>query len=257
MTEATANAAPVDTALLDPLTGQELVMDEVVDTTVDSAPTDDAPIDTPTPAPAEDGFQKRINKVTADKYAEKRRADDLAQRVKELEAAKAPEKAPTLEDFDFDDDAYRAAIIQKEVQAALGSANQSQQEAAQQAAAQQVASSFGESIAALGHADFDEVANRVPLLPEGVASALMQSDEGAKMIYHLGSNPDVAEQIANLSPMAAMAQLGKISVSMATQPTIKHSAAPDPIAPLRTGAALSANIGDEMPINEWMAKFNG
>lgn len=256
MTEATA-AQVENTPLLDPLTGQELVNEEVEATPVDSATTDDAPIDTPTPANAEDGFQKRINKVTADKYAEKRRADELAQRVKELEAAKAPEKAPTLEDFDFDDDAYRAAVIRQEIQAELSKANQSQQEAAAQEAAAQVANSFGESIAALGKPDFDEVANRVPLLPEGVAAALMQSDEGAKMIYHLGTNPDIAEQIASLSPLAAMAQLGKISVSMASQPKLTPSAAPDPIAPLKTGSTLSSGIGDDMPINEWMAKFNG
>jgi hypothetical protein len=77
------------------------------------------------------------------------------------------------------------------------------------------------------------------------------------MIYHLGTHLDVAEKIANMTPAAAMMELGRISASMKAQPVVKTSAAPEPIAPLKSGSSLTADVGDDIPINEWMAKFNG
>lgn len=250
-----ANAAPVaeEAPLLDPLSGQEVVNDDAPAAPVDSAPTEDAPVAEPA---KEDGFQKRINKVTADKYAEKRRADELERKLKELEGNKPPEAAPTLEGHDFDEEAYRAALIQYEVKQAVNGQAKSQKEAAQQVEREQSLAKFNDSVAALGKEDFSEVASAVPLLPEGVADALMQSDGGAEVIYHLGTHLDVADRIANMSPATAMLELGKISASMASQPKIETSAAPEPIAPLKSGSSLPDDVGADIPIDEWMRKHN-
>ena len=112
MTEASA-AQVVEDVLLDPLTGQELVGDSPEIAPVESATTDDTPEVEP---PKEDGFQKRINKVTAAKYAAERRAEELERKLKELETAKPAKPAPTLEDFDFDEAAYQAALIESKVE---------------------------------------------------------------------------------------------------------------------------------------------
>ena len=58
---------------------------------------------------AVDGFQKRINKVTADKYAEKNRADALEAELKKLREERGTgildtkTGTPTLEQFDYDE----------------------------------------------------------------------------------------------------------------------------------------------------------
>ena len=254
MTQEASAAQEVDTSLLDPLTGQELPIDNVETPIVDSAPTVEEAQAEPV---KKDGVQKRFDKLTADKYAEKRRADELAKRVQELEASKPPAATPSLEDFDFDEDAHRAALIKQEVQAAISGQTQAQRDADVLAAREVAAAKFSEGISSLNKEDFDAVASSVPLLPEGVADALMQSDNGAEVIYHLGSNLDVADRIAGMSPLAAMAEIGRISASMATQPVVKPSAAPAPIAPLKTGSSLSTDVGDDMPISEWMQKYNG
>ena len=255
MTEASA-AQVVEDVLLDPLTGQELVGDSPEIAPVESATTDDAPQAEPEP-PKEDGFQKRINKVTAAKYAAERRAEELERKLKELETAKPAKPAPTLEDFDFDEAAYQAALIESKVEQVITAQTQKQREEAQKAEAAANLSSFNERIEALGKDDFSEVAGAVPLLPNGVADALVASEGGAEMIYHLGTHLDVAEKIANMTPAAAMMELGRISASMKAQPVVKTSAAPEPIAPLKSGSSLTADVGDDIPINEWMAKFNG
>ena len=256
MTEASA-APVVEEALLDPLTGQELVMDDATEAApVESATTDDTPEVEPE-APKEDGFQKRINKVTAAKYAAERRAEELERKVQELEKAKPAKAAPKLEDFDFDEDAHRAAIIRAEVDQALNASTQTQREAAQKAEAAANLSSFNERVEALGKDDFSEVAEAIPLLPQGVADALVASEGGAEMIYHLGTNLDVADSIANMTPAAAMMELGRISATMKAQPIVKPSAAPEPIAPLKSGSSLTQDVGADIPITEWMSKFNG
>ena len=65
-----------------------------------------------------DGFQKRINKVTAEKYAEKRKAEALQRQIDDMKAAapQQPEvKAPTLEDHNYDEAAFNAASITHQV----------------------------------------------------------------------------------------------------------------------------------------------
>ena len=255
MTEATA-AQVEDTPLLDPLTGQELVNEEVEATPVESATTDDA-TQAETEQPKEDGFQKRINKVTAAKYAAERRAEELERKVRELETAKPAKPAPTLEDFDFDDAAYQAALIESKVEQVISAQTQKQREEAEQAKTAAMVAGFDARVAELGKDDFSEVADAVPELPPGVAAELVASEGGAELIYHLGTHLDVAEKIAGMTPAGAMLELGRISASMSAQPKVTPSAAPEPIAPLKAGSALTADIGDDMPISEWMSKFNG
>ena len=193
----------------------------------------------------EDGFQKRINKVTADKYTEKRRADKAEQELEELRA-KAPivqGSAPKLEDFDYDQDKYTQALISHQVEQALTTQAATKQEQESQASAQKTQAAFNERIANLGKPDFEDVANAVPQLPNGVADALVQSDNGAELIYHLGTHLDLADKLANMSSTQAIMELGRISANMSAQTEIKPSAAPDPIEPLNSGGSISQERG--------------
>jgi hypothetical protein len=195
-------------------------------------------------APKEDGFQKRINKVTADKYAEKRRADDLQRKIDEMQAApKAAAKAPTLEDFDHDEEAYNSASIKHQVSEAVKAEREALKVEAQQGTAAEAQRAFNERIVAMNKPDFAEVANAVPQLPAGVADALVQSENGADLIYHLGTHLDMADKLANMSPTQAIMELGRISGNMSAKPEQKLSAAPDPIEPISSGGSISSEKG--------------
>ena len=162
-----------------------------------------------------DNFQSRINKVTADKYAEKRRADDLQAKLDAYNnAPKAEIKKPTLEDHDYDDDANNA------IQAA-----------------------FDERVVKLGKQDFIEKMGSVPILPKGVADALVELDNGPELIYHLGTHLDLADSLVSMTPAAAMMEIGKMSVNMSATKQVKTSAAPEPIQTLRAGSAISKERG--------------
>ena len=226
---------------------EEVKQDEVV---ADAVVEDDKPVD---------GFQKRINKVTADKYEETRRADALQARLDKLEnnsVDKVDAKAPTLEEYEYDDEAFNKANLSFHVQQEMQKQTDLQGQAAANVKAQQGVEKFNEQITALGKEDFSEKASAIPNLPNGVADALMQVDNGAEMIYHLGTHLDKADALANMTPAAAMMELGRLSVEMKTKPEIKTSAAPEPIEPLQSGSSLPSEIGDDISIDAWMNKYN-
>ena len=211
--------------------------------TTESAPVENESQSTEAEKPT-DNFQARINKVTADKYAEKRRADELERRIKELESKpKAEVKKPTLEAHDYDEEAYNSANVSYQVQQELAKEREAQNSQTRQAQEQREMNEFNERINKLGKEDFADKANAVPVLPEGVADALVQSENGAELIYHLGEHLDVADSIANMTPARAMMELGRISANMSVTKKIKTSAAPDPIETLNSSGAISKERG--------------
>lgn len=256
-----AQADPLD-AFVQEAIDQDSNNEQTEKPQAESAPAEEVKDDAK-PESKEDGFQKRIDKVTADKYAEKRRADELQKRIDALEAAKEKEslKKPKLDDpdIDYDEEAFEEANREYEVkqgvqdELAKQSANAKAEQ--QKAESEKVLNTFNERVSALGKSDFDEKARSIPELPPGVADAIMQSEQGAEMVYHLGSNLEKADALANMSPAMAMMELGKISAQLSAKPEIKTSAAPDPIEPVKSGGALSSDIGDDMSMEEWMAKF--
>jgi len=194
-------------------------------------------------APVSDGFQARINKVTADKYAEQRRADALQAKLDAMQTPKAEAKVPTLEDFDYDESAFNKANIQHQVQQEMARQSDAQKQVTAEATAQQAQAEFAERIDAFNKPDFNDKANSIPLLPDGVADALMNSENGPELIYHLGEHLDKADALANMTPMQAIMELGRLSVTISEKPKPKLTAAPDPIEPLSSGSAIAKERG--------------
>jgi hypothetical protein len=262
-------------AALDPL---DVFVNEVLDQDskqtdeeikkAESAPVEDAKKEEPASGddkkPKEDGFQKRIDKVTADKYTEKRRADDLQIRIDAFEKSEAKKSLvkPKLDDpeINYDEELFAKANLQHDidqgVQDVLSQQSADAKAEQQKTESEKVLTTFNERVTTLGKSDFDEKANAVPNLPTGVADAIMQSEQGAEMVYHLGSpeNAEQANAIANMTPEQAMMELGKLSTKLSAKPEIKLSAAPEPIETLKSSSALSSDIGDDIPIAEWMQK---
>jgi len=190
-----------------------------------------------------DGFQARINKVTAAKYEQQRRADALQAKLDALETPKETPKAPTLEALDYDEEAYNKANIQYQVQQELARQTEVAQQGKAEAKQAQAQAEFSERVTALGKDDFSEKANSIPVLPPGVADALMQSDKGPELIYHLGQHLDQADALANMTAPQAMMELGRMSLTINEKPKHKTSAAPDPIEPLSSGGVIAQSRG--------------
>lgn len=236
----------------------------IVETPITDSATVEEEVITTDEKPKEDGFQKRINKVTKDKYAADKRADDLQAKLDKLEKANADDalKKPTLADpdIDYDEEALEKATrnyeIKQGVQTELDQLSATAKAKQQQQDNDKVTADFNSRVTELGKADFEEKASSIPNLPAGVADALMQSEDGAAMIYHLGSNLEEAGALANMTPAMAIMQLGKLSAKLSTKPSIKTSAAPEPIEPLGSGGVVPKKSEDDMTMAEFMALDN-
>lgn len=213
------------------------------------APTDDSPTEP-------DGVQKRINKITADKHAEKRRADALQDQLDKLKQAPvSTTEEPKLENFDYDQDKHNEALVNWKVENRLAEQTQVQQQQAAQAEVQQVQKQFAERSEAFAETtpDYAEVLKGLPELPQDVFEAVLLSEDGPQLAYHLATHLDVVDSLANDLPQVRLVKLGQISAGFkaVTKPTVKPSAAPEPIKPVSSGASASKEMED-MSMDEIM-----
>jgi hypothetical protein len=109
--------------------------------------------------------------------------------------------------------------------------------------------------------DFDQVAYN-PNLPvtEYMAQSIQASDVGPDVLYWLGSNPKEADRIARLPPLLQAKEIGKIEVTLSSNPPVrKTSTAPAPINPVtpRASGAPTYDTTDprsvkSMSTSEWI-----
>jgi hypothetical protein len=221
----------------------EAAAEPAADTTQESAPEQ---------VDAEDKTQKRINQLVAQRYEEKRRADALEKQLQE-QAAK-PEPEPTLEKFDYDEEAYNKAAVAYQVKQeilALQKQAQAQQALQQQ---QEINRSFAEKVQKFARPDYAEVISAIPELPNETIGLVQQA--GPEVAYYLGKHLDVAAEIAQSNPLHAAMRIGAITEQLkAGRPNKQPSTAPEPIKPLSAAGALSGDVGDDMSMEAWMAKY--
>lgn len=191
--------------------------------------------------------QQRIQQLVAEKkfameFAElqKRRADELEQKVQSAAPKDPPEplSAPKLEDFEYDQDAWAAALLAYNDQVIDRKTTERVAKALNQTAEQQQQNTVdakwkanAEKFSAT-HEDFNEVA----FATKDIFEAIKGLDDGPAIAYHLGKNPREAERIATLPPGQMAFELGRLKVSpppAASQKPVTR--APEPMNPVGGG----------------------
>jgi hypothetical protein len=110
--------------------------------------------------------------------------------------------------------------------------------------------------AAERYPDFQVVVSN-PNLPinDAMAEFISESDAGADLAYYLGKNPMKAAAIAQMSPVKAARELGKLESELASRPKATPSKAPEPIKPVGARASTaSAQPSDDDDIETWVKK---
>jgi hypothetical protein len=93
--------------------------------------------------------------------------------------------------------------------------------------------------------DFDEVvASSDVVVNDDIRDAILESDVGPQILYHLAENDDLGKRIAGMSPKAALREIGKLEERFAVKPnakteTVAKSKAPAPINPIRGGTSAA------------------
>jgi len=176
------------------------------------------------PAAAPDPVQKRINKITREKYDTQRENDrlakenaDLKKQIQERSVEKAKEKLETEKpDYtNFETEAeYHEALGRWAAKMELHESSVAKSQADPPAKEQPAPEDPRTRIIDLGmeaHDDFMEIISSTENITEMMVAAAADSDHAHEIFYHLGQNHAEAERLANLKSFAAVSrEIGKI-----------------------------------------------
>jgi hypothetical protein len=198
----------------------------------DTTPADDAGADTveggegnDAPAPKRTA-QQRIDDLTREKHEERRRNEALEREIETLRPKPAPAAQPAANADDEPDPAdpkYQFGetdplyIKDLGAHAARTEFNRLRNEDQQQSAVRSVQQADQDRRAAFAkdHPDFhDKIATDL-VCTDVMADALIDSEVGPAVAYHLANNPDEARRIAALGPLAQIRAIGKIEAEVA------------------------------------------
>jgi hypothetical protein len=203
------------------------------------------------------GVQKRLNELTRLRYEAEEREREARQRLEKLEAQlQKPQQSddrPKEDDFDSYED-YIAELGRwsaREEFKELKTKDQQEQEAKSQAEQER---EFVKRAAEARekYTDFD-IASRQAVLSDAMQNVIIASEKGPDLLYYLGSHVDESYRIAQLDPYRAAAELGKLEVTLTSQP--RSTNAPKPIPKVGSKEDVPTELSDDLPMDEWAARW--
>ncbi|WP_372362900.1 hypothetical protein ACCQ10_09395 [Xanthomonas sp. NCPPB 1325] len=173
------------------------------------------------------GVGKRINELTREKYEAIRRAEAAERRAQELEQQRQPQAAgkdsaqsdsrPTLDQFNYDQDAYLEALTDWRVNQRLSERDSQQQVQQKQHQEQERQREFQGRLASFEAENPGkwEAATKAPInFTEPMLEVIASSEVGPRIAVYLAENLDRADEISRMTPYAQAAALGRIEASM-------------------------------------------
>lgn len=200
-------------------------------------------------------LEKRFSEITKqreearqDAQRERQARVDLEQRLAAMEQQRQPQainvdQEPQPSQFS-DAFEYAKALAEFSTERALAERDRQVAQAREQEAQQKIIQSWAQKVqeAKAELPDFDDlVASSDVVVNNAVRDAILESDVGPKILYHLAENNDLAKKIAGLSPNAALREIGRLEARFEAKPETKQTAplvkskAPAPIQPIRGG----------------------
>ena len=202
-------------------------------------------------------LEKRFSEITKQREEARQEAQrerqarvDLEQRLAALEQQRQPEKLAFNVDQEpqpsqFSDAfEYAKALAEYSTERALAERDRQVAQAREQEAQQKIIQSWAQKVqeAKADLPDFDDlVASSDVVVNNAVRDAILESDVGPRILYHLAENNDLAKKIAGLSPNAALREIGRLEAKFEAKPEAEkiaplvRSKAPTPIQPIRGG----------------------
>ena len=208
-----------------------------------------------------DKLEKRFSKITKQRDEANTRAEQLESRLRELEARANPQ--PIAQTANVDDkpqagqfnDAfeYAEALAEWSAEKALRDRDIAESQRKADEERNKVIESWNEKVAkAKGSMpDFDEiVASSTTVVSDAVRDAIIESDVGAQILYHLASDDEYAESLSKMPAIKALKEIGRLEARFEAQDekpevkarTVTQSKAPAPISPLKGGKSAGADV---------------
>jgi actin-related protein len=201
-------------------------------------------------------LEKRFSEITKQREEARKEAQnerqarlELEQRLAVMEQQRQPQQQSYVDSepqpSQFNDAfEYAKALAEFSTEKALAERDRQVAQQREQEAQQKIIQSWAQKVqeAKAELPDFDDlVASSDVVVNNAVRDAILESDVGPKILYHLAENNDLAKKIASLSPNAALREIGKLEARFEVNPETKQTApvvrskAPAPIQPIRGG----------------------
>jgi hypothetical protein len=171
-----------------------------------------------------DAVQRRFDKLTYQlRQAERERDYERELRLTQLQSkaeGKQPEpksSAPKkLADFDYDEDRYAEYVSDLAAERAAEKLEQRQKSKQTDAQRRERIAKFKDSEVKFKAEidDYEDVAHYARI-DDHVADMVMDMDEGPRIAYYLGKNPDIAAKLNRMSGHAVGIELGRIDARLA------------------------------------------
>ena len=187
-------------------------------------------------------MQRRIDKRTADVYRERAQTEQLRARLAELEAKSGtPEKTQQGET-----DPVALAREISRIERFTEKSNSLVAEGAKKH------TDYMDALKDLS-AEVGSFVERNGAPSPFMDVVLEVSDKPAELLYHLGKNPDIAADLADLSPVKLAKRLARIESELTDKATPKTSNAPKPLEPVK-GKASDSELGSGLSDAEWFKR---
>lgn len=201
-------------------------------------------------------LERRFSEITKQREEARKEAQQerearqaLEARLAALEKQGQPQKANPVDEkpqpSQFSDAfEYAEALAEYTADQRIANMKREEAEAKQAEERQKVISQWTSKVQAAKASlpDFDDiVASSDVVVNDDIRDAILESDVGPQILYHLAENDEVARKIAGLSPKAALREIGKLEARFEAKPEaekpapIVRSKAPAPIQPIRGG----------------------
>lgn len=203
------------------------------------------------------GVQKRINKLTWEKHeAERKAASEIQDLKAKLAAAQvAPQstdQAPTLQQFDYDEEKYQAALIDHRVSQRLKEIKP-EPAPVQQAVDPMVTSflqkrqKYAESNTEYTQLSTDPSMANAIAQGSAMESYIIAAEHGPKLHHHLLNNAAELIRIQALPEWAQGAELTKIESKLNQVKSKAKSKAPEPVKPVSNGKQSGSRKSSSSP----------
>ena len=234
------------------------------------------------------GFQRRIDKLTAERYRLEGELKAYREAAAKPQPAQAETKTADADPEPKQDDfatyelwikaqtRWEARQVAREEYKNLSAKQEKEYEAAElEERDREVVESYQGNVKtfAAEHDDFDEVVGTIKMnksVGEAVQIAIMEDPNGPLIAYHLGQHPELCKQLSDLSPAAAVSRIGRLAERLAPEtvesteekeeppspkpkPEVK---APAPITPVRKSSPTSTGLSDDLSSEEWLKRRN-
>lgn len=252
-------------------TAQKLGLADRADTEADNSEPDQAPEQSEPKSEDEaktgkqnPKLEKRFSEITKQREAAREEAkrerearESLEAKVAELERRSQPQQRvetldeePKPEQFN-DAFEYARALAEYSAEQALKNRDRVELEKKHQAEHEKLIEVWNDRLEATKKElpDYqDMIESSDVMVSDQVRDALLESDAGPRILYHLAENPDYAEKLSKMTVISALREIGKLEAKFEkteTKPVVR-SKAPAPINPLRaTGGSMDTSVGSD------------